>query len=141
MKKLIVTILSIVTFVGGFLIFYQSRPVEQKMPITDWESKTDNQLAVTITVTPIDISSQLKKWEFEIVMDTHSVELNQDLTKMAVLVDDQGKEYKPLSWEGTIGGHHREGLLIFNQIIPTPKSVQLKVSGIGDVIRSFDWQL
>ena len=141
MKKLIVTILSIVTFVGGFLIFYQSRPVEQKMPITDWESKTDNQLAVTITVTPIDISSQLKKWEFEIVMDTHSVELNQDLTKMAVLVDDQGKEDKPLSWEGTIGGHHREGLLIFNQIIPTPKSVQLKVSGIGDVIRSFDWQL
>ena len=74
-------------------------------------------------------------------MDTHSVELDQDMTKITVLVDDQGKEYKPLGWEGTVGGHHREGMLIFNQITPTPKSVKLKISGIGDVVRSFVWQL
>jgi hypothetical protein len=72
-------------------------------------------------------------------MNTHSVELDQDMTKIAILVDDQGKEYKPISWEGPVGGHHREGMLIFNQITPNPKSVELKISSIGGVVRSFTW--
>lgn len=75
-------------------------------------------------------------------MDTHSVELDQDVAKIAALVDDSGKEYKPLRWEGTpVGGHHREGSLVFNRITPTPKFVELKISGIGGVARSFIWQL
>ena len=74
-------------------------------------------------------------------MNTHSVELDQDMTKIAVLVDGQEKEYKPISWEGPVGGHHREGVLIFNQITPIPKSVELKISSIGDVVRSFTWEL
>lgn len=151
MKKMAITILSIAVFLGGFMIFYQNRPAEQKAPAADqtdqqtntrqkWESKTDEQSAVTIIVTPIDISPQSKEWKFDIVMDTHSVELNQDLIKTAVLVDGRGKEYKPLNWEGAVGGHHREGVLIFNQIIPAPKSIELKISGIGNVVRSFAWQ-
>ena len=55
-------------------------------------------------------------------------------------IDDSGKEYKPIAWEGPVGGHHREGMLIFNQITPNPKSVELKISNIGDVVRSFVWQ-
>ena len=75
-------------------------------------------------------------------MDTHSVELDQDMIKIAIIVDDQGKEYKPIRWEGAeAGGHHREGVLIFSQITPTPKSVELKISSISDVVRSFIWQL
>ncbi len=139
--KIIIITLSIIAFIGGFLIFYQNRPAEQKTLSTNWKSKTDNQLAVTITVTPIDIFSQSKEWKFDVVMDTHSVELDQDLTKVAVLIDDQGKEYKPLNWEGPVGGHHREGVLIFSQITPIPKFVELKISDIGDVVRNFDWQL
>src|SRR3989338_7470026 len=50
------------------------------------------------------------------------------------------KEYKPIAWEGPVGGHHREDMLIFNQITPNPKSVELKISNIGDVVRSFVWQ-
>ncbi len=63
------------------------------------------------------------------------------MINIAVLVDDQGKEYKPIRWEGPVGGHHREGVLIFDQITPNPKSVELKISNIGDVVRSFTWQL
>ncbi|MDP1689379.1 MAG: hypothetical protein Q8L47_04635 [bacterium] len=152
MKKLAIIILSIITVVVGFLIFYQNRSVEQKTSVITQAnqltntkrklaSKVDDQASVTVTVTPVDISSKSKEWKFDVVMDTHSVELDQDMAKAVVLIDDQGKEYKSLKWEGPVGGHHREGILIFNQITPTPKSIELKISGIGGIMRSFIWQL
>ena len=151
MKKSIITILSVAAFIGGFLIFYQNRSVELKTQVdpetsqqTDnsqkWETKTDDQVSVTVVITPTDLSPQSTEWKFDIGMNTHSVELDQDMMKSVVLIDDQGKEYKPLKWEGPVGGHHREGVLTFNRIMPTPKSIEMKVSGIGDVVRSFTWQ-
>ncbi|KKT95008.1 MAG: hypothetical protein UW97_C0030G0004 [Parcubacteria group bacterium GW2011_GWA2_45_15] len=148
MKKSVITILSLVAFMGGFLIFYNLKtvpsPTQNNSDVLNTpqklESKVDDQASVTVTVTPIDILSGSKEWKFDVVMDTHSVELDQDLIKTTVLIDDQGKEYKPISWEGPVGGHHREGVLTFSQIIPPPQSVELKISGIGDVVRSFVWQ-
>ncbi|MFA4819011.1 MAG: hypothetical protein WC621_04155 [Patescibacteria group bacterium] len=153
MKKTIITILSLVILIGSFLIFYKNRPLEQKKPVinqTDqqtstkqnWESKIDDQTAVTVTITPTDILSQSKEWKFSIVMDTHSVELDQDLIKSAILIDDMGKEYKPRNWEGPVGGHHREGVLVFNAIQPMPKSVEIKIKDVGGIQeRSFKWDL
>ena len=147
---MIITILSIVALVGGFLIFYQNRPAEQKINLETnqqinsarkWEVKTDEQASVTVVITPIDLTPQSTEWKFNVVMDTHSVELDQDITKSATLIDNEGKEYASLTWDGTTGGHHREGVLIFSQITPTPKSIELKISGIGDVSRSFIWEL
>jgi len=152
MKNTVVTILSIVAFVGGFLALFLSGPVEKKTSVTNqaiqqtnikqnWESKTDEQLAITVIVTPVDILSQSNEWKFDIVMDNHTIELDQDLVKNTILVDDQGKVYKPLRWEGSeAGGHHREGILVFETINPNPKSIELKISGIGDIIRNFSWQ-
>ena len=51
---------------------------------------------------------------FQVVMDTHSVDLDQyDLGKLAVLRDDDGAEYRPASWRSAPGGHHRTGTLSF----------------------------
>jgi len=156
MKNKILTILSVVAFVGGFFLLYFSGPkqaaliigqtnqVDQQTNSLDkWETKTDEQASVTVSVTPTDIFPQSKEWKFNVVMDTHSVELNQDLVKSAVLADDQGKEYKPLSWNGSEpGGHHREGVLIWNAIEPTPKSVEIKIKDISEIPeRSFKWDL
>jgi hypothetical protein len=154
MKKVLITVALITIFIGGLFTLYRNRYrfAEEKTPDTDQinqttnekqklESKIDNQSAVTVTVTPIDLASESKKWKFAIVMDTHSVELTQDIAKSSVLIDDQGKEYTPIDWEGTSGGHHREGVLLFDQILPFPKSVEMKISGVGDVVRSFLWQL
>ena len=133
-KIILISILAIV-LMGGFLIFYNPKPESQ-------ESKTDNQAAVSITVTPIDISSQSKEWKFDIVMDTHSVELDQDMTESAVLIDGQDKEYKPIGWEGPSGGHHREGVLVFDPIEPMPKYIELKIKNIGGVTeRLFKWTI
>jgi len=109
--------------------------------VQKWESKVNDQASVTITVTPTLLSAESGEWKFDVVMDTHSVELDQDMTKVAVLIDEQRKEYRALNWEGPTGGHHREGILTFTKITPSPKSVELKISDIGGVVRIFNWQL
>ncbi|MEK7543214.1 MAG: hypothetical protein AAB503_02835 [Patescibacteria group bacterium] len=153
MRKTVIVILSAAAFIAGFLIFYQSRQIEeQKVPAAPetsqqiggsqkWGTKTDSQANVNIVVTPLDLSPQSAEWKFDIGMNTHSVELDQDMTKSAVLIDDQGKEYRPLTWKGPASGHHREGVLLFRTITPAPKSVELKIMGIADTVRTFTWQL
>ena len=155
MNKNIAILTLALAFLGGFLFFYRGGPTKEVAPVVNqvtnqtnqqvstnqrWTQKTDDQVSVTVVVTPIDILSQSKEWKFNVVMDTHSIELDQDMTKIAILVDDQGKEYKPTAWNGPTGSHHREGMLIFNQITPIPKSLELKISGIGGVVRSFIWK-
>ncbi|MEK7081204.1 MAG: hypothetical protein AAB902_02350 [Patescibacteria group bacterium] len=149
------TILALIlTFLGGFLFFYRSGPTKELVPVVNqanqqtttkqnWESKTDEQSAITVTVTPIDIFPRSKQWKFDISMNTHSIELDQDLTKTTVLVDNQGKEYRPIAWEGPVGGHHREGVLVFNAINPLPKYIELKIKNIGSSVteRLFKWDL
>jgi hypothetical protein len=150
MKKSVITILSLVAFVGGFLIFYNLKtvpsPTQNNSEVLNtptlqkWESKIDDQASVTVTITPSDLGVESKEWKFNVVMSTHSVELDQDMTKVAVLVDDFDKEYSPARWEGApAGGHHREGALIFTPIIPYPQHLKLNIKDIAGVQRSFSW--
>lgn len=152
-KKLTIFLIILFVITGIFMfIIFDNKKINHPVLInnssintnssreTSLESRTDNQLAVTVTVTPKDVSLQSKEWSFDIIMDNHVIELNQDLVKNTVLIDNQGKVYKPLRWEGAgAGGHHREGTLFFESIIPNPKSFKLKISGVGDVVRSFVW--
>ncbi len=149
MKKTVTITILILAFIGGFLIFYKDRSPSNQPDDTaevstsqKWETKPDDQASVTVVVTPLDLSSQSKEWKFDIGMNTHSVELDQDMTKVAVLVDDQGKEYPAATWQGPGGGgHHREGVLTFNSIAPYPQHLTLKIKDIGAVERVFSWTL
>ncbi|MCK9211780.1 MAG: hypothetical protein WC798_03490 [Candidatus Paceibacterota bacterium] len=144
MNKITTISILVLVFALGFFVFYNPQPVSNPIQNTEqkWETKTDEQASVTVVVTPLDLSAESNEWKFDVVMDTHSVELDKDMTKISVLVDDQGKEYKPIRWEGAEpGGHHREGVLIFGQIVPNSQSIKLKISDVGDVVRSFIWQL
>lgn len=116
-------------------------PAPQRARETGLETKTDNQGQVTVKITPQNLSGA--EWKFEIVLDTHSIDLNQDLMQVIELIDEQGKIHKPIAWEGAIpGGHHREGVLIFQPINPKPASVELKIKGVGGVLeRSLKWYL
>lgn len=150
MNKAITIFTLALAFIGGFLVFYNPKPdptpAQENSSVSEtqqkWESKIDDQASITVTVTPSDLGMESKEWKFDIVMNTHSVELDQDMAKVAVLIDDSSKEYSPVRWEGApAGGHHREGILIFNRITSAPKSVELKISDIGGVVRTFNWQL
>ena len=146
MNKTITIFMLALAFIGGFLVFYNpktvSTPTQDSSDTSQkWESKVDDQANVTVTVTPTVLSTESEEWKFDVVMDTHSVELDQDMTQIAIIINEQGKEYKAQSWDGPTGGHHREGILTFSKITPTPKSVELKISDIGGVVRTFNWQL
>jgi hypothetical protein len=107
----------------------------------DAQKSTDR--GVTVAVTPQSLADDAGSWDFKIVLDTHSADLNDDLTKSAVLVDGGGKRYMPVAWDGAgPGGHHREGVLRFKPISPRPQSVELQIARNGEAApRAFRWQL
>ena len=114
-----------------------------EIPAQQWETKTDEQSAVSIEVTPIEIGKDAKTWKFSLVFDTHSGSLDDDPTQVAVLMDDNGNTYQPKAWEGPgPGGHHREGILLFDAIFPAPTSIELKIKNVDNVLeRSFTWNM
>jgi hypothetical protein len=80
---------------------------------------------------------------FEVAMNTHSVNLADDMTKISFLRDDAGQEYKPTAWDGAEGGgHHRSGSLKFAALTSKPKYVELVIKGLAQVPeRVFKWDL
>lgn len=98
---------------------------------------------VTVEITPQNLAAGAGSWDFKVVLDTHSAELNDDLVRTATLIGDKGGRYAPVTWEGAgPGGHHREGVLRFNAIAPRPESVELQIQRPGESQpRSFRWPL
>lgn len=98
---------------------------------------------VTYTVTPKGLSQSSATWGFEVVLDTHTGSLDQDLTQQVTLLDDRGKEYQSAKWEGDpSGGHHRKGQLQFKSLGADIKSVILKINpgeNMGEA--SFTWNV
>jgi hypothetical protein len=95
---------------------------------------------VTVEVTPLNIFSDSNS-KFEIRFTTHSGDVNYDLVKIATLKDSNGKEYRPLSWEGKMGGHHVEGVLSFPKINTKTNSITLIIPNIDKKDRIFTWSV
>ncbi len=133
-----------VVLAAGLLIYFGFSSEKFSNTSQDkWETKVDGQPPVTIQVTPVEFGKSSKQWKFDVVFTTHSGSLDDDPVKIALLMDNNGNIYQPIAWEGPgPGGHHREGVLIFNPIKPLPKYVELKIKNVGDVPeRSFRWDL
>lgn len=98
---------------------------------------------VTVRVTPKSVGSPDSRWEFVVTLDTHSADLSDDLTLSATLVTDEGRTFRPVSWQGAPpGGHHREGVLAFEVPAPRPGVIELRIARPGEAApRIFRWQL
>lgn len=107
------------------------------------ELKNNNEGAVEIKIEPLNINSDAIIWNFRITMTTHSVELNNDLLEDALLIDNDGREYKPIAWDGPLpGGHHLTGELKFQAPLKLPASIKLVLRNIGQIKeRQFVWSL
>jgi hypothetical protein len=106
-------------------------------PATTTQSSAER--GVTVKVTPKAIPAA-GEWEFAVVLDTHSADLNDDLVKSAVLLVD-GSELRPVSWTGAApGGHHREGVLKFPVPAQAPQAVELRIQRTEEAVpRVFRW--
>ena len=97
---------------------------------------------VRVVVKPKSVAAG-SVWEFDVTMETHTKPLDSDLTKAAVIVDDGGRRYMPLSWQGDPpGGHHRKGILRFPAPTEQIKSFELQTQDLGGVNkRAFQWNM
>jgi hypothetical protein len=104
-------------------------------------TQTQETGGVTVKATPQNLGEPGSEWAFQVVMDTHSGDLSQDLVQVSTMIAD-GKEYAPLSWEGAPpGGHHREGVLKFPAAAPRSRSVELVIREDGAAGWNFTWTL
>ena len=107
-----------------------------------YERKSNNENNVRIEIIPEQLGPG-KQAKFNIRMNTHSVELSQDMVAVSILKDDKGHEYRPIRWNGSPqGGHHREGVLEFPVIDGGSKSVFLYLKDVADIPeRIFEWKI
>lgn len=128
---------SVVAAVAG-LVIIASPPIARA---EEFQTQTDRQGQVTVKVTPLSLKAD--GWSFEVSFDTHSVVLDHDVTAVAALIGPDGRGHKPLAWNGDpVGGHHRQGILVFPPLDPRPSALTLKFRNVGPVPeRSFSWPL
>lgn len=108
----------------------------------DASMQSSSAQGVTVQVTPRPPAGDAGRWEFAIVLDTHSAELGDDLVQSASLSTDDGRTIKPLEWAGAPpGGHHRSGVLSFELGPPRPGAIELRIARPGEAApRTFRWQ-
>jgi len=105
--------------------------------------QTSSEGGVTLRATPRDLAPTAKAWEFEIVLETHSQDLTDDLKSESALVADGGVKGSAAAWDGDPpGGHHRKGVLRFAPVTPPPRAIELLIQRPGERSpRSFRWQM
>ena len=105
-----------------------------------YQAQENDDKDVAVSATPEGLSST-QNVVFDITMNNHQYELSYNLTKIATLTDDKGNTYKPISWNGSTGGHHVSGKLVFPQLTGGVSSVTLTLPQIAGVDRIFTWKL
>ena len=125
--------------------------VQPEQPITAQVNQlpelTDNQGAVTVTVTPLELLDQRDELKFEVSMNTHSVDLGMDLGDLATLRTDTGLTVQADNWDAPGGGHHVSGTLSFpatvngKPLLQSATQLTLTIKDVDAAQRIFSWIL
>lgn len=122
-------------------------PETQPAPEESGLEREDAQGNVVVIVTPLNLDQPSGTLDFDVVLDTHSVDLKMDLTTLAELTTDSGLSVKPVQWDAPMGGHHVSGTLSFPATIDgTPllegvTTLTLTLLNVDVPERIFTWQL
>ena len=121
----------------------QTGSAQPQAAVSTFAAQSNNEKAVTVEVTPLDLANRGATLDFEVAFNTHSVALDFDPAAISVLRDSTGREYPALAWEGdTPGGHHRQGTLRFTAPNPVTGFVDVVVRDVAGVPeRVFRWSL
>ena len=109
--------------------------------------RMDEQGAVTVEVKPVNLTKPGETIEFEVGLNTHSVDLSMDLASLATLTTDTGKMVQASQWDAPPGGHHVSGKLIFpatvdgQPLLDGARTLTLTLQNLDVPERLFSWDL
>jgi hypothetical protein len=110
-------------------------------------TRLDEQGAVVFEVTPLNLGTPRDTLEFDVAMNTHSVDLSMDLVTLSTLSTDTGITVQASKWDAVPGGHHVEGRLIFpsmqdgKSLLEGATKLTLTIVNVDAPKRLFEWEL
>ncbi|MBU4226136.1 MAG: hypothetical protein KKC71_10005, partial [Chloroflexi bacterium] len=105
----------------------------------------DSQGAVIVEITPKNFTAETL--DFNVSLNTHSVDLSMDLSTLATLTTDTGVTVPASLWDAPRGGHHVEGTLQFpasvagKSVLEGAKQITIKIVNLDVPERVFTWDL
>lgn len=138
-RCLIFAIGGLVIVVGAVLLATRDGDTNQPTPVSDIGLETR-----TVTLGEVDVKIEPRQLDdrsatFHITLDTHSVELDADLTQATLRVGPNDWPVDEWSGDGP-GGHHREGDLRFRTAGPVAGTVTLQIPGLPEPLEG-TWDL
>jgi hypothetical protein len=125
-----------------------ARPTQAPQPALAQDlARSDDQGAVTLVVTPLNLNNPGQTLDFDVAMETHSVDLSMDLAAVSTLTTDTGRSVQATRWDAPRGGHHVEGKLSFPAnvdgvpVLEGATKLTLIVRDVDAPERAFVWQL
>lgn len=110
-------------------------------------TRIDEQGMVIVEVTPLNMGAPSDTLQFDVVLNTHSVDLSMDLATLATLTTDTGITLEATMWDAPRGGHHVSGKLIFSavqdgkSILEGASKLTLTIFDLDTASRIFEWDL
>lgn len=149
-RKIILAALAVIAVLAvAYALWTKNGDQPVQLQPKTYELQTDDQGEVTIAIQPLDISPQSSVWRFQVTLNTHSRELNEDLVAAAELRNNKDERFETIGWEeGSLpagrqapGGHHRSGVLSFRPLLPFPSEITLRFRDVGGIPeRVFIWR-
>lgn len=109
--------------------------------------RTDAQGSIEIAITPLNLTQASDTLDFDVRMDTHSIDLSMDLAVLSTLTTDTGMSVQALQWDAPMGGHHVAGTLIFpanlngTSVLAGAKTLTMTLVNVDAPERNFTWPL
>ena len=121
----------------------QAEVVQAQANAPVFTTQSNNEKAVGVDITPLNLPQGGPSLDFEVAFNTHSVDLAFDPAALSVLRDDAGREYPAIAWEGAgPGGHHRSGVLRFKVPDYATDFIEVVMHDVAGVPeRVFHWHL
>jgi hypothetical protein len=111
----------------------------------DGQPRLDEQGAVTVEVKSLNLNDPGETLDFEVALNTHSVDLSMDLAALTTLTTDTGKTVPSTRWEAPMGGHHVSGTLSFpasvdgSPVLENASKLTLTIVNLDVPQRTFEW--
>lgn len=123
--------------------------LEANQPPADWPDGfpiVDEQGAVSVEVRPLNLNQPGTAIQFEVALNTHSVDLSMDLAGLATLTSPNGMNLAGADWDAPLGGHHVSGTLSFDlneadlDLLAEADQLTLVILDLDAPERIFTWE-